>query len=114
MLTSFPPGDRKLAAAPAGGVSGVCVGVGRGGGEGDGDSGRRRRDRLRRGRRARRGVDWKSDVAPTPRVIEHYRGQVRAYLEMTGVGRGLIVFATTGVVVPVTRAGTVEAGVAAA
>jgi ATP-dependent helicase/nuclease subunit A len=58
-------------------------------------------------------VDWKSDVAPAPRVIEHYRGQVRAYLEMTGVERGLIVFATTGVVVPVTRRGAVEAATAA-
>jgi exodeoxyribonuclease-5 len=54
-------------------------------------------------------VDWKSNVAPTPGMIEHYRGQVRAYLAMMGVERGLIVFATTGVVVTVARAEAVEA-----
>jgi exodeoxyribonuclease-5 len=48
-------------------------------------------------------VDWKSDVSPTPEVLEHYRAQVRAYLDMTGASRGLIVLATSGMVIPVTR-----------
>ena len=47
-------------------------------------------------------VDWKSDVSPTSDVLEHYRIQVRAYLEMTGAKRGLIVLATSGIVIPVT------------
>ena len=41
-------------------------------------------------------IDWKSDVQPTPEIIEHYRGQVRAYLDMTGAERGLIVLVTSG------------------
>jgi ATP-dependent exoDNAse (exonuclease V) beta subunit len=41
-------------------------------------------------------IDWKSDVAPTAVAIAHYKSQVRAYLEMTGAPRGLIVFATPG------------------
>jgi ATP-dependent exoDNAse (exonuclease V) beta subunit len=43
-------------------------------------------------------VDWKSDVDPSAEVVDHYKSQVRAYLEMTGTPRGLIVFATTGAV----------------
>jgi len=43
-------------------------------------------------------VDWKSDVEPSVNAIDHYKSQVRAYLEMTGTPRGLIVFATTGAV----------------
>jgi ATP-dependent exoDNAse (exonuclease V) beta subunit len=54
-------------------------------------------------------VDWKSDVAPSPGILEHYRGQVRAYLDMTGTERGLIVFATSGQVVLVTRMSPVVA-----
>lgn len=46
-------------------------------------------------------VDWKSDVAPKPATIEHYRAQVRAYLAMTGAKRGLIVMMTTGQVIEV-------------
>ena len=49
-------------------------------------------------------VDWKSDVDPGPETLEHYRAQVRAYLDMTGAERGLIVFMTTGVIVPIARA----------
>jgi hypothetical protein len=49
-------------------------------------------------------VDWKSDVAPAPETIEHYRAQVRAYLDITATERGLIVLATTGVIIPVVRA----------
>ena len=46
-------------------------------------------------------VDWKSDVDPAPETIEHYRAQVRAYLDMTEAKRGLIVMMTTGAVIPV-------------
>jgi exodeoxyribonuclease-5 len=28
-------------------------------------------------------VDWKTDVAPTPETLEHYRAQIRAYLDMS-------------------------------
>lgn len=47
-------------------------------------------------------VDWKSDVAPAPQTLDHYRAQVRAYLDMTGAERGLIVLMTTGAVISVT------------
>jgi len=46
-------------------------------------------------------VDWKSDVAPDGATIEHYRAQVRAYLDMTGATRGLIVMMTSGQVIEV-------------
>ena len=49
-------------------------------------------------------IDWKSDVAPTPEMLEHYRSQVRAYLDITDAERGLIVLATSGRVIPVERA----------
>jgi exodeoxyribonuclease-5 len=48
-------------------------------------------------------IDWKSDVAPEPRRLGHYQAQVRAYLEMTGAGRGLLVFMTLGHVIHVSR-----------
>ena len=48
-------------------------------------------------------VDWKSDVAPARETLEHYHAQVRAYLDTTQAERGLIVLATSGVVIPVTR-----------
>jgi exodeoxyribonuclease-5 len=28
-------------------------------------------------------VDWKSDVTPATGTLDHYRAQVRAYLDMT-------------------------------
>jgi exodeoxyribonuclease-5 len=40
-------------------------------------------------------IDWKSDVDPTPKQIELYRGQVRDYLAATGSRVGLIVFLTS-------------------
>ncbi|MBW4971983.1 UvrD-helicase domain-containing protein [Roseovarius mucosus] len=46
-------------------------------------------------------VDWKSDVTPTAEKLDHYRAQVRAYLDMTGAERGLIVLMTPGGVIPV-------------
>jgi exodeoxyribonuclease-5 len=48
-------------------------------------------------------IDWKSDVAPTINMLEHYRSQVRAYLDITDAERGLIVLATTGRVIAVER-----------
>lgn len=47
-------------------------------------------------------IDWKSDVQPTPETVNHYRAQVRAYLDMTGAARGLIVLVTTGEIIAVT------------
>jgi exodeoxyribonuclease-5 len=46
-------------------------------------------------------IDWKSDVAPSPAASDHYRSQVRRYLEVTGIPRGLIVFVTSGSIVRV-------------
>lgn len=46
-------------------------------------------------------VDWKSDVAPDPKTLEHYRMQVTTYLGVTGAERGLIVLMTTGDVITV-------------
>jgi exodeoxyribonuclease-5 len=47
-------------------------------------------------------IDWKSDVNPDPRTLDHYRAQVRAYLEMTGAEQGLIVLVTSATVIAVT------------
>lgn len=46
-------------------------------------------------------VDWKSDVTAEAETLDHYRAQVRAYLDMTRAERGLIVLMTPGVVIPV-------------
>jgi ATP-dependent exoDNAse (exonuclease V) beta subunit len=46
-------------------------------------------------------VDWKSDASPDSQTLDHYRSQVRAYLDMTGAERGLIVLMTTGIVITV-------------
>ena len=51
-------------------------------------------------------VDWKSDIDPAPETVEHYRAQVRAYLDVIEAERGLVVMATSGVVIPVARAAT--------
>ncbi len=48
-------------------------------------------------------VDWKSDVSPSPEILEHYRAQVRSYLEVTKSALGLIVLMTTGQIISVTR-----------
>jgi len=48
-------------------------------------------------------IDWKSDVNPAQETLHHYRAQVRAYLDMTGAERGLIVLMTNGTVIPVLR-----------
>ena len=47
-------------------------------------------------------IDWKSDVDPSLETLEHYRAQVRAYLDMTGADLGLIVAVTTGAIMEVT------------
>jgi ATP-dependent exoDNAse (exonuclease V) beta subunit len=47
-------------------------------------------------------LDWKSDIEPTGASINHYKAQVRSYLEMTGTPKGYVVFATTGAVHEVT------------
>ena len=54
-------------------------------------------------------IDWKSDVQPTPETIDHYRAQVRNYLDMTGTARGLIVLVTSGTVLHVTPSPTFSA-----
>lgn len=46
-------------------------------------------------------VDWKSDVVPDAHTIDHYRAQIRAYLDITGAERGLIVLMTRGTVIAV-------------
>ncbi|MCE2563718.1 exodeoxyribonuclease V subunit beta [Komagataeibacter sp. FNDCF1] len=46
-------------------------------------------------------IDWKSDVSPTPATMLHYQVQVRAYMDMTGARQGLIVMATSGIVITV-------------
>ena len=38
---------------------------------------------------------------PYPETLAHYRAQVRAYLDMTGAERGLIILKTTGAVITV-------------
>lgn len=47
-------------------------------------------------------IDWKSDVQPTAETLNHYRAQVRTYLDITGTDRGLIVLVTAGQVITVT------------
>lgn len=46
-------------------------------------------------------IDWKSDVNPDIETIDHYRAQVRSYLEITGADRGLIVLMTSGNIITV-------------
>ncbi len=50
-------------------------------------------------------IDWKSDVDPSPETLEHYRAQVRAYLDMSGAERGMVVCVTSEIVHCVTRDG---------
>jgi len=46
-------------------------------------------------------VDWKSDVAPEPSSISHYRQQIGDYRKQTKARRALLVFMTTGQVIDV-------------
>ncbi|MBL8199772.1 MAG: UvrD-helicase domain-containing protein [Chromatiales bacterium] len=41
-------------------------------------------------------IDWKSDVAPTGEQRAKYRQQLKDYLALTGAGRGLLVYMTSG------------------
>ena len=50
-------------------------------------------------------IDWKSDVDSSPETLEHYRAQVRAYLDMSGAERGMVVCVTSGIVHCVMREG---------
>lgn len=56
-------------------------------------------------------VDWKSDVNPAPQTLDHYRAQVRAYLDMTGAERGLVVLMTTGAVISIAATAQTMSGV---
>ena len=46
-------------------------------------------------------VDWKSDVDLAPETVQHYRAQMRAYLDATGAEFGLVVAVTSGTVISV-------------
>ena len=46
-------------------------------------------------------IDWKSDVKLSPETVEHYRGQMRAYINAVGVDLGLIVAVTSGTAISV-------------
>ena len=50
-------------------------------------------------------IDWKSDVDPSPETLDHYRAQVRAYLDMTGAECGMVVAVTSGTIYSVARKG---------
>ena len=54
-------------------------------------------------------IDWKSDVDPSPETLRHYCDQVRAYLDVTGAERGLVVALTSGTVIPVMPASAAKA-----
>jgi hypothetical protein len=41
-------------------------------------------------------VDWKSDVAANPKRREHYRSQLRDYINALGAQRGLVAYVTEG------------------
>jgi exodeoxyribonuclease-5 len=47
-------------------------------------------------------IDWKSDTNPGKKAISDYIDQVRKYLSAKDIGRGLIVFMTTGRVIELT------------
>ena len=46
-------------------------------------------------------IDWKSDVNPSAVALDHYRSQVKRYLDVTGILKGLVVFVTTGKILTV-------------
>jgi len=46
-------------------------------------------------------VDWKSDVLPNQDTIQHYRNQIRSYMDSVNAKRGLIVLMTSGEVIEV-------------
>jgi exodeoxyribonuclease-5 len=50
-------------------------------------------------------IDWKSDVELTASALASYRAQIHAYLEAAGIKHGLLVFVTSGTVIPIERPG---------
>ena len=48
-------------------------------------------------------IDWKTDVAPDERTLDHYSEQVGKYLELTEAQRGLIVLVTSARILRITR-----------
>lgn len=46
-------------------------------------------------------VDWKSDIDPEQSTLDHYRTQMRAYLEMTDASTGLIVLLSRGSIISI-------------
>lgn len=44
-------------------------------------------------------IDWKTDVQPSRSTLDHYRAQLKMYLELTGAEKGMIVFVTSGTVI---------------
>jgi len=48
-------------------------------------------------------IDWKSDLQPSAKVVEHYRAQLQAYSDSTGAGRGMLVFMSIGKAVVIRR-----------
>ena len=46
-------------------------------------------------------IDWKSDVNPDALKLDHYRAQMRTYLQMTNSSRGLIVLMNRGTIIEV-------------
>ena len=46
-------------------------------------------------------IDWKSDVNPNAAASDHYRSQVRRYLDVTGIARGIVVFVTSGTILQI-------------
>jgi hypothetical protein len=47
-------------------------------------------------------VDWKSDVNPSPKAVDHYRKQINEYRQNTGAKRALLVFLTQANIIEVT------------
>jgi len=54
-------------------------------------------------RRVAAVVDWKSDIAPTEDDVRNHAGQIQDYLQVTGAGRGILVYMTSGTVRQITR-----------
>jgi hypothetical protein len=47
-------------------------------------------------------IDWKSDVNPSPKAVDHYRKQINEYRQNTGAKRALLVFLTQANIIEVT------------
>lgn len=55
-------------------------------------------------------IDWKTDVRPDERVLDHYRQQLTTYMTLAEADRGLIVLVTTAKLIWVHRKLTVADG----